>query len=321
MTAVSPDAWQLWRAVRAPAVVLLVIITAGVVVALVRGGNPGGTLDPRSVTPEGSRALARLLEARGVRISLVVNTSEVDAALSGGQATLLVTNPERLRTERVLALRDRATSLVLVAPPSETAAALGLRVSGTRRVEDRAPGCSLPAAVAAGAATLGGDRFDGSTCYDGSLAWTDTVTVFGAATPLTNGSLARQGNAALSMRLLGQHERLIWYLPSLADPAARPDQRSLVDLLPSGWKFGAVQLVIAVGLFALWRARRLGPVVTEPLPVVVRAAETVEGRAQLYRRAGAADHAAAALRQAVRARLAARLGLPRDTRPDRKSVV
>jgi hypothetical protein len=52
--------------------------------------------------------------------------------------------------------------------------------------------------------------------------------------------------------------------------------------------------------------------VTEPLPVVVRAAETVEGRALLYRRAGAADHAAEALRQATRDRLVPRLGLPRD---------
>ena len=56
--------------------------------------------------------------------------------------------------------------------------------------------------------------------------------------------------------------------------------------------------MVAVLLLALWRARRLGPVVTEPLPVVVRAAETVEGRARLYRRGGARDTAAEALRGA-----------------------
>jgi hypothetical protein len=71
-----------------------------------------------------------------------------------------------------------------------------------------------------------------------------------------------------------------------------------------------LQLAIAVALLALWRARRLGPVVTEPLPVVVRAAETVEGRALLYRRAGAADHAGEALRQATRDRLGDLLGTP-----------
>jgi hypothetical protein len=319
MTSVSPDARAVWRTTRGPAAILLVIITAGVVIALVRGGNTGGALDPRSVTPDGSRALARLLEAQGVRISLVQNTSEVNATLPGSPATLLITHPERLRPERVTALRSQAAELVLIAPPASTASTLGLRVDGENPVEDREPSCSVPAANAAGVATLGGLRFTGSTvdlCYGRSLARSGTVTVFGAATPLTNGSLAKQGNAALSMRLLGQHERLIWYLPSLADATARPGQRPLIDLLPSGWKFGALQVAIAVACFALWRARRLGPVVTEPLPVVVRAAETVEGRARLYRRAGAADHAALALRQASRDRLLPRLGLLRDATPE-----
>jgi hypothetical protein len=48
---------------------------------------------------------------------------------------------------------------------------------------------------------------------------------------------------------------------------------------------------------------------------VVRAAETVEGRARLYRRARAADHAAGILRQAAADRLRHRLGLPRDAGP------
>ena len=75
---------------------------------------------------------------------------------------------------------------------------------------------------------------------------------------------------------------------------------------------GALQLALAVLVLALWRARRLGRVVPEPLPVVVRAAEAVEGRGRLYRAAGARDTAAEALRAGARARLAARLGLPRD---------
>ena len=69
-------------------------------------------------------------------------------------------------------------------------------------------------------------------------------------------------------------------------------------------------------LLALWRARRLGPVVAEPLPVVVRAAETVEGRARLYRRGGARGQAA---RGAARRRPVAgsgrALGLPRRADP------
>ena len=57
-----------------------------------------------------------------------------------------------------------------------------------------------------------------------------------------------------------------------------------------------IWLAVLGGLLVLWRARRLGPVVTEPLPVVVRSAEVVEGHGRLYSRAGARDRAAAALR-------------------------
>jgi len=54
-------------------------------------------------------------------------------------------------------------------------------------------------------------------------------------------------------------------------------------------------LVIAAILAALWRGRRLGPVVAERLPVVVRAAETVEGHGHLYWSRRSRDRAAAAL--------------------------
>ena len=53
----------------------------------------------------------------------------------------------------------------------------------------------------------------------------------------------------------------------------------------------------------------------EPLPVVVRAAETVEGRSRLYRRSGARGQAAEALRAGVRDRLGTALGLPRRVAP------
>jgi hypothetical protein len=71
-----------------------------------------------------------------------------------------------------------------------------------------------------------------------------------------------------------------------------------------------------VALLALWRMRRLGPLVTEPLPVVVRACETVEGHGRLYRSRRARDRAAAALREAALGRIVTRLGLPRDVPAD-----
>src|SRR5699024_8060897 len=59
-------------------------------------------------------------------------------------------------------------------------------------------------------------------------------------------------------------------------------------------------------------ARRLGRVVTEPMPVVVRSAETTLGRGRLYRRAGDHRHAAAGLRAGCAGRVATRPGVPRS---------
>ncbi|WP_433347683.1 DUF4350 domain-containing protein [Micromonospora sp. CA-111912] len=76
------------------------------------------------------------------------------------------------------------------------------------------------------------------------------------------------------------------------------------------------QLALAALLLVLWRARRLGPPVAEPLPVAVCSAETVLGRARLYQRARARGPAADTLRSAALARLLPRLNLPTDPPPD-----
>lgn len=82
------------------------------------------------------------------------------------------------------------------------------------------------------------------------------------------------------------------------------------SLLPNWIWWVALQVLVAFLLLGYWRARRQGRVVTEPLPVTVRAAETVEGHARLYRRAGARGHCARLLRQATAIRLAPLFGLP-----------
>ena len=58
--------------------------------------------------------------------------------------------------------------------------------------------------------------------------------------------------------------------------------------LPGLWIAGATVVALL-----LWRVRRLGPLVTEPLPVIVKAIETARSRGRLYRKAGDRAHAAA----------------------------
>jgi len=81
-------------------------------------------------------------------------------------------------------------------------------------------------------------------------------------------------------------------------------ENPLWDAFPTWFWALLVQLALAAVLLALWRARRLGSPVSEPLPVTVRAAETVHGRGRLYRRAKARGPTAEILRAAARARVA-----------------
>jgi hypothetical protein len=105
---------------------------------------------------------------------------------------------------------------------------------------------------------------------------------------------------------------LVWYAPQHIEGGAA-NSATILDLIPDNVIWMVVQLWLTVILVALWKGRRVGPLVAEQLPVVVRASETVEGRGRLYRSRRARDRAAQALRAATLQRLLPRLGLAADT--------
>ena len=140
------------------------------------------------------------------------------------------------------------------------------------------------------------------------------VTVVGAPDAATNRFVTDDENAGLMVRLLGGSPQLVWFHPSAEDLAANPSAGG--GSVWPGWVVPVVALLaVAFLVFAVARGRRLGPLVREPLPVVVRATETTESRAELYRAAQDRPRAAVVLRQATAARLAARLGLPSSAAP------
>jgi hypothetical protein len=185
----------------------------------------------------------------------------------------------------------------------------------------RDPICTVPAARAAGPLDAPDDAVgyagNVTSCYGGLVVRRGGVVVLGSAQMLQNDTLDRDGVAALDVNLISADRTLravTWLRPG--SDAAGSGPASIWDLFPGGVYRAAVWLLVLGGLIAVWRARRLGGVVTEPLPVVVRAAEVVEGHGRLYARAGARDRAAAALRSATRSRVAARLTLPRAASAD-----
>jgi hypothetical protein len=109
----------------------------------------------------------------------------------------------------------------------------------------------------------------------------------------------------------------VWLVPGAATvTAAGSGPKSFSSLVPLAAYLVVIQLAIATLLAAAWRARRLGQLVAEPLPVVVRAAETTEGHGRLYLARHARAQAAEALRGAVRGRLEQAAGLPAGSPQD-----
>ncbi|MFJ5076209.1 DUF4350 domain-containing protein [Streptomyces sp. NPDC088553] len=335
-TSTAPSARQLWTRARGAALVLALILIGGLALATLRSSDAHGSLDPRSADPNGSRAVAELLRSHGIELTLVTTLDEATAA-TDPDTTLLVTTPDLLTRSQQSTLRRSMTNstgrtvLVGAGLPSLDTLAPGVTSSTSTPVENRTPSCTLAEATRAGSADLGGERYlttPGTTadsCYlsDGLATLlrlpgqnsTDTV-LLGSPDILYNKRLDQQGNASLALQLLGSRPHLVWYLPSLTDASATADAPddgttgNFLSLIPSGWLWGTFQLAIAALLAAIWRARRLGPLVTERLPVALRASETTEGRARLYRKANARDRAASVLRTATRTRIAPLLGVP-----------
>ncbi|MGW4698553.1 DUF4350 domain-containing protein [Kitasatospora cineracea] len=324
----------LWRRSRWWLLAALVLVLVGALVAGIPGNSSYDPLDPRSGDPRGTRAVDQLLRQHGIDSRTATSAAELATALRADDTTVVLTRPAELAYHDLASLAaltpGHRSRLVLVAPDQPVLNAFAPGIEGTSADTGTSaalpPSCPLPEASRAGAATLGGQGYEGrpgdTGCYpkadhDTLVSRTrgdQQVVVLGTGAPLTNEALDHEGNAALSLGLLGARPHLVWQtLAPTAYTAAGDEPRTLGDFIPDGWYWATFQLALAGLLAAAWRARRLGPVLTEQLPAVVRASETTEGRARLYHRANARGHAAETLRRATRRRAAAALGLPHTT--------
>jgi hypothetical protein len=148
----------------------------------------------------------------------------------------------------------------------------------------------------------------------------EPTVILADETIVTNEHIARSGNAALALGTLGTRDRLVWYTGAPWDDTTLTSEQGASDYyepVAPAWLAPAMLAAVLTALMAaLWQGRRFGALVTEPLPLIVRASEATRGRARLYRRGGARDHALAALRAGAATRLASRLALPRTAHPD-----
>lgn len=327
----------------------LLVLLIALVAALLNGMRTSNQLpfDPDNPEDGGMQALARVLEHQGVEVTVARGLPQLLGTPVSSDTTVLVAGTALLGEDAgqdVRAHAAQAGRLVVLTPETNVADALGLPVeaSASAQIGAAAPGCRadllhwrdgdevsradrLVRVTDAGAAepcfpptpgyNSGGARagFVVEVPASGELPGT---VVAGIATSLTNEHIDEDANAAAGLRLLGANPQLVWYIPSIADAGETPPQ-SLLDVLPDAFLPSVVLLVVTLLATMLWRGRRLGPVVTEPLPAVIRSVETTRSRSQMYRRAQDRERALAALQLAARRRLTGRLGLTAHAPPHR----
>jgi hypothetical protein len=280
-------------------------------------------LDPRNPGPEGAQALAQVLGDEGVDVTVARSADQLEATEVDRHTTVVVTSTSGLSPSTLDRLREHAAlgRLVLVEPPYPVVQEISDSQTTTQILDEEVDAaCDEPVdgidleglSIEVDEATA----YAGTGCFPasgGSVAIADRdddLVLFGAGQALSNDQVLRADNAAVALRLLGSHDRLVWYVPDPTDADA-DEAVTLESLLPD-WIGPALWMaaLACIGL-VLWRFRRLGPLATEPLPVVVRAVETTRSRGRMYRKSRDRAHAAQALRSATCTSLASRLRLDR----------
>ncbi|WP_245551957.1 DUF4350 domain-containing protein [Gordonia aichiensis] len=304
--------------------------------------------DPDNAGPEGTRGVTSIIRDHGVDVDVVHGLDQLRDRPRPGPGDTAVVSDRALTEANAPYLIGRfhdVHRLILLAPSDGVLESLGLPVSEASTIASTraAAGCSLvglsPDDVISTTGSGQGSYSTASTyattqpsasCFQsdplsttGSRAAQLVVLPATASHPeivvtddtfFHNANLADDDNAGVAIRVLAPSDRLIWFIPEFGDRAPEPGEPDSDPSaqIPRWIGPGFLLAVCAVLALMLWRGRRFGPMVAEPLPAVVKAIETTQARGRLYHRAGADTRAAAILRIRTISRIAGYLGLHYD---------
>jgi hypothetical protein len=305
----------------------LLVLGGLVVVALLAGGpddSGGAPFDPSSTDANGTRALVELLESFDAEVDVSSSFPDdgtdvavvfIDALDEAGAAqleswtraggTLVVADPFSVFTPELDAQLGTFGGTPEVAVGTCDIDAL----ADLGRIE---PGPAITFELVEGDRSCFGDE---TAAYVVEYALGNgTVVGLGGADLFTNERLGAADNPALATRLLvpAPATRVALLQPGEGEGSV---DRSLSDVLSTGVRLALLQLLVAFGAYAWYRARRLGPPVLEPQPVEIAGSELVLAVGQLLQQTKDPNRAAQLLRGDLRRRLAERLGLPSTTEP------
>lgn len=294
--------------------------------------------------PLGAMAVAEVARAQGLEVREVDRLSGARIT-APARTTLVIADGAYLQAFQAQSIVDYPGDVVVLGSGDAVASALGMELTSLwadAGVDDAQ--CADPHATAAASISSNGQYLTGSLthgatgCFErteGGFGYVViphgefTITLVADGIIATNDYVAREGNGALVLRAIGKHDKAVWYVGSFYDSStltwtqpsdggtsgpggpSAGDVGASPDFLPPGTGNALYGLGVALIAVALWRARRFGALVTEPLPVVIRASEATRGRARMYRAARAYGRSGASLRGAAAGRIGRRLGVSR----------
>ena len=319
-------------------VALLMVFVAGLVLM---GGNDRGTpYDLDDPGPDGYKGLRLVLERLGAEVD-EGDSSEIDVGLARSGTVVYVPVATAIPHEQTRRWEDFVRSggrLVLGTPrddggpqPTEDPSG-GVIVGSPPGICDIDELADLEAIDPSGFQRLevpAGER----SCYgDGEVALIvqqmigeGTLTTLASPRLLINDALRARNqevddpkgpmrdNVVVAARLFAPDGQGRVLVITSGVAAAELGEESILSLIGPSVKLGLWQLVIAFALFAWWRGRRHGRVVTETQPVPIAGSELVAAVGNLMSRRHDPRHAATLLRTAAVRDLAERLGVPRGT--------
>jgi len=298
------------------AIVVVVMLTAG-------SGGSGPPFSPRSVAPDGAKGIVEVLEDVGADVRLGQPLPQ-----SSDTAALML--EDRLRPDDRAELQGWIDNggVLVVADPFSTFFPRRVRALDDEVTVSR---CTIEALSDVNRLELPPDAWSLDTDFDPACIGS-SAQAFVVATPSGSGSIVSVGSRQLFTNAwLGEADAAVLAVSLLAP---NPEATTVAFLGPSLAAFGdedtedlvATRVLnalfvfgIAFVLYAIHRARRVGAVVAEPLPVHLHGSEVVLQAGLLSERAADPGSAAEALRNATLAR--ARSVLAVDPSADPAHVV
>lgn len=260
-----------------------------------RRNETGQPLDPDSTGPLGTKALVELVEAFG---------GTVERGFPGPETTVTLVLNDQLSSDQRLEFGEWVSlgGRAIVVDPSSSLVSEWVVPAGTELDSLSSGVCSVPGL---GGLELQAGRFvlyqratqtatlscfgDGERSYlHRSVVGSGTVVALGGGVALTNQYLDEGDNAVLATELLfgadggqgGGQTRV----SMLFDPPLTPGSRSLSDLIPTRVRWTGAQLLVAFGVYLLWRVRRFGRPVVEPQAVELPGSLLTRASGELHRR-------------------------------------